>query len=538
MQNGNSELLREPEARFSLPIRSTRAWLSIILLLAAALRLYGFGERPRLWEDELAFLEYALTGDPYGVAHEAPLYAWLQFAWMWWIHHPTPNMMRLLSVGFGVLGVACAFWLGRRIAGTRVGLLSAALLAVNPMSLYLSHEVRPYTLYVVTSVLLIGSFILAWDRDTARQWILYGLALIAGLMSHLLVSQVCIALGLSAVTATWIERAEPGRGRRFGRFALTSTSFGLLGISWLFFRARAPYSLTGAHTDGPVDFLYRSMLSLGGSDPKMVWPSAIVSLLAGLGIWVLWRRRALYAVLLVSVLVVSGLITWATMAPVSPAGWLGWQRYLTHLLVPFLILVATGSVWLAESAPQFVSSRVPNAAGLAILLLPIALVIPGSMTWLENPNRHAGVANLGVYANFIGTQETRVRGLLLFEELHKREKWLSHGPMRRRYAIQFARHDALPTFGISRHGTYAIRDRMSRGDVLPIPVAVDLEKPPENGPYVVFPPTLGCAGLMKTPARGIRKSTTLRQFRWGLICDLEFVPEHAMRPLPAGRSTH
>ena len=73
--------------------------LGSILLAAAALRLYGMGARPRLWEDEVAFLEYVLTGNAFGVPHEAPLYAWLQYAWMAWIQQPTPNTMRLLSIG-------------------------------------------------------------------------------------------------------------------------------------------------------------------------------------------------------------------------------------------------------------------------------------------------------------------------------------------------------------------------------------------------------------------------------------------------------
>lgn len=493
-----------------------------VLVAAALFRLYGLGERSLLWQDELSVWEYALTGDAHGAPGEAPLYTWLQFLWMWWIHAPTTNTMQLLSIGLGVLDVAVAFWLGRLIAGGTTGLLAAALLAITPLALALSHEVRPYVLFMATSGLLLSAALLAWERDTIRSWLVYGATLAAAAASHLLALQICVALAVTALASLWFERGRAEPVARFLRFASVSIVFGLVGLSWLLDRPSQAYLLTGPHTDGVLDFLQNFVMSLGGATRAWLLPGLGVTALASLGLWDLARRHALRATLLGSVIVISALVTWANLAPMTGANWLGWQRYLAHLLIPYLVLVAIGAQWLAGRAAALITSHRWRWLARGLLLLPLALVAPGTAHWFQQPSRHRMVANLEVYATFACQQQHRVRGQLLVETVHESERWLSVGAIRRRNAYHLVRHDRLDTYGVGRKGIYAIQNRPGRGGIAEIPREVPLSSPPDDGPYIVFPPTFGCEALSLPPLHGIAASETVVEKRWGLICDLRF----------------
>jgi len=493
-----------------------------VLAAAALLRLYGLGERSILWEDEIAVWQYALTGDELGVPAEAPLYSWLQLIWMWWIHAPTANTMQLLSVGLGVLDVAVAVWLGRLISGTKLGRVTAALMAVAPLGLVLSHEVRPYTLFIATSGCLLASYLVAWKRDNVRSWIVYGLALSAAAASHLLTGQICLALGVTSLAGFWIERKRPESRSRLLRFAAVSVVFGLVGFSWLLFRPSQAYLLTGPHADGPIDFLANVIASLGGASHTLLWPGTAVTLLALLGLWDLSRRRTLEAVLLGSVLLISGAVTWANLAPMSAANWHGWQRYLAHLLIPFLVLVAVGTQWLVERARLLGTRPTANAFAACLVLLPFALMAPGCARWFEQPIRHRMVDNMEVYATFACQHQDRVLGHLLVETAHDSERWLSMGAIRRRNAYHLVRHDRLATFGVGPTGVYGIENRAGRAGISLVPEQTPLRDPMVDGPYIVFPPTYGCDALLEAPVRGIVGSKTISAQRWGLICDVRF----------------
>ncbi|MBW2401140.1 MAG: glycosyltransferase family 39 protein, partial [Deltaproteobacteria bacterium] len=360
----------------------------LIILFATAMRLYGLGARPLLWQDELGLWEYILTGDASWMPQEAPLYSRLQFIWMWWIQTPTANTMRLLSVAFGVLGVFAAFILGRLIGGVRVGLLAAVLLSISPMALGLAHEVRPYTLFILASAMLLSCFLAAWERNTPRAWLGYGLALTTALLTHLLAAQLCVALGMAAAAAIWLERHRPQIMVRFLSFAVTSVVFGLLGAAWVGFHHSRRAFLTGPHTLGPLDFVQGSITSLGGVVESQIPVAVTLAVLATVGLVVLARRQPMHAILLSSVIVISCLITYATMAEMSAWGWNAWQRYLSHLLIPYLVLIAIGALWLARAVARRFSGLPASALAAAVTLVPILLVVPGTRHWLDSPNRH------------------------------------------------------------------------------------------------------------------------------------------------------
>jgi hypothetical protein len=65
---------------------------------------------------------------------------------------------RAVSASFGVLNVILLFFIGRRLVGPWGGFSSALLLAVMPLDVMISHQVRPETALTTAAVLAIASF--------------------------------------------------------------------------------------------------------------------------------------------------------------------------------------------------------------------------------------------------------------------------------------------------------------------------------------------------------------------------------------------
>lgn len=502
--------------------RSQWVQLLAILVVALALRLFGLGVRDVFWEDEVALWRYAVTGEPFLLPDEAPLYAWLQFFWMTLTREPTVVTMRLLSIGLGWLDVIGAFALGRIVAGPRVGLLTAALVALSPVAIYLSHEVRPYTLFILTSTALIGSWRIAWERDRPLHWFLYGVALAVSSMTHLLTSQICAAIAITAIIALWIERNRAGGGGRFVRFALVSAGFGGLGISWLFSRSTPPWAPGGAYAEGISEFALRFTQSLAGvpDDLRLLALGSLLLCVSGLGF--LARRRPLDAILFGAVIIVGGLLTFSTLEYASDWGWWGWQKYLSHLLIPFALLIAVGT----DGISSYIASRMSGAKSplfrIAFLVFPVLLLVPGLSIWLGDPNRHPAAANAHGYARYFAQRGDAVDGLLFLEAEIIQVPGMGEGVVRRRDTISLVRHDRLPTYALGLPGMQGVRELPGRLRVARTPEVVKLERLPADGAYVVFPPSVACPALERPPYQQIQRSIEVHASTWGRTCEIEF----------------
>lgn len=135
----------------------TRLLLAGILVLAAALRLVGLGSRPAgLHPDEAADAYEAWTLARTGHASDGrawPLvfphhgvdwvegtYVWLEAPFVALAPDPwLEAACRLPAALAGTLAVLATFVLGRRLGGTRLGLLAAAILAVEPWAVHHSR---------------------------------------------------------------------------------------------------------------------------------------------------------------------------------------------------------------------------------------------------------------------------------------------------------------------------------------------------------------------------------------------------------------
>lgn len=180
--------------------------LGLILVAALLLRLYKLTGLA-LWFDEAASL--IVSSYPWSTILQqvradthAPLYFLVLKTWCAVFGHSV-LALRLLSVTFGVCGVWLAFLFVREaFRDDRLALLSALMLAVNPLQVEYAHETRMYTLGVF--MLLLASYLLsrAFRLGRPADWLRYALVAAACLYTHYfllfsIASQAAVALGVS-----------------------------------------------------------------------------------------------------------------------------------------------------------------------------------------------------------------------------------------------------------------------------------------------------------------------------------------------------
>ncbi len=166
--------------------------LGVILILALALRLVAVGERS-IWYDEsvsLAISGAETMGQVTALCRQTahpPLYHWAL--------HPvgraasSDTAPRLLSVAFGLAAVAAAWAVGRRLRDDATGALIALAMAVSPVAVHFSQELRMYSLF---------SLIGALQYLAAIEWVRRPRAPAAGMGA---VASMGVAVGLAAATA-------------------------------------------------------------------------------------------------------------------------------------------------------------------------------------------------------------------------------------------------------------------------------------------------------------------------------------------------
>jgi mannosyltransferase len=134
----------------------TLLFLAIILALGTFLRLYRIGENG-LWIDE-AFSIW-MGRQPVGemlnwlvrIDQHPPLYYLLLHLWM--RLGKGEAIVRALSALCSTLTIPAIYFLGRRLAGRRLGLLAALILAVSPFHVHLAQEARMYSLLALNASL-------------------------------------------------------------------------------------------------------------------------------------------------------------------------------------------------------------------------------------------------------------------------------------------------------------------------------------------------------------------------------------------------
>lgn len=134
----------------------------LILLLGLILRVMSLNQS--LWLDEginiMAAKSYSFFGmvTQYAVADFHPP-GWFAILWIWGkLFGYSEAAVRMPSVIFGVLSIYIIYLIGKKLVSRNLGLLTALLLAINPLHIYYSQEARMYAL--ATLAVAINIFLL------------------------------------------------------------------------------------------------------------------------------------------------------------------------------------------------------------------------------------------------------------------------------------------------------------------------------------------------------------------------------------------
>ena len=196
--------------------------LLAILLLAAALRLSTLGLQS-FWYDEaftpVHVLRAGLGATLHNVVHTEntpPL--WYVLEWGFSRVLGTGVVaLRLLSALAGIATVAVAWAIGSELAGRRAAIVTATLVAVNPLFVWYSQEARAYGLFVFTASLALLCFLRACATPTNRRLAEFALTASLALLTHYFAVFLLIPMALwllwLAIAGGWSDESAMPRAR-------------------------------------------------------------------------------------------------------------------------------------------------------------------------------------------------------------------------------------------------------------------------------------------------------------------------------------
>jgi 4-amino-4-deoxy-L-arabinose transferase-like glycosyltransferase len=216
--------------------RRRRVTLSIILFVAIIVRLgfwfavvgfdtAGWGDEPDYHAHALDISEGRGFLSPKGevTAYRPPLYP-IVLAGLYSITGPDPDAARALQVILGGVIVLLVYALATQLFSVRVGLVAAALAAVNPGLVYMSALIMTENLYVILMLLMLMVLVREWrnPRGTIGGYVLAGV--LAGLCSLTRPTAFTVALLMACVTLVFARERFGTRFRQAAVYVLLTVA--------------------------------------------------------------------------------------------------------------------------------------------------------------------------------------------------------------------------------------------------------------------------------------------------------------------------
>ncbi|MCB9137894.1 MAG: glycosyltransferase family 39 protein [Caldilineaceae bacterium] len=168
--------------------RTTLAWFVTLLTLGGlVLRLLRLAWQPLWWDEgySVYFATEPLARMTQLTAQDIhpPLYYGLLHTWLAALGRTDPVTLRAFSVAWGILALPLMVWLARDMfpARPRLWLTAGLLLAVSPMHLFYSQEIR---MYAMAMTLTLGATLCFWrfmQRPTWERGALYAVTALLAL---------------------------------------------------------------------------------------------------------------------------------------------------------------------------------------------------------------------------------------------------------------------------------------------------------------------------------------------------------------------
>jgi len=212
-------------------------WLLIVLIPAAALRLYGLGGRS-FWLDELQVARAADAGN-WRVALQrlsaTPPAFGLTLYVLTNLLGKSELVLRFFPFMTGVASIPIVYVLGRRFGDATTGMIAAIVLAFSRSMVHQSRELKPYTVDVIFAI----SLVLLTERlkgnlvDRSRWVCFVSMAALALLFSYASIFTLSVAAVVQLLTLV-----KEGRKAGFSLFALSYLTLAVLFCSlyWLVIR--------------------------------------------------------------------------------------------------------------------------------------------------------------------------------------------------------------------------------------------------------------------------------------------------------------
>jgi hypothetical protein len=281
--------------------------------------------------------------------------------------------IRFASVGFGVVFVALAAWVGRLMGGARGAVACAFIIALAPMTSYFEQEARMYSqaLMLCAATMGLTLHLCAHGLRAKRQLLLGVLPIfsILALFTHFYTVAILAVNALALLVMAW---RAPNRAQALGLWAwahgLIAVVFGPWFFGWQMALLRAKTgsdartTLLPPLTDWP-SYAARGLtgLLLGARAEAWLAPVALIAFVLSCAGLLFLRRHPLHRWLVVgwvALPIVLALAT-ATLVPeFSP-------RYFLFALLP-LALAGSGWFSMRSGAPPGALSRAAHVARIAL----------------------------------------------------------------------------------------------------------------------------------------------------------------------------
>lgn len=231
------------------PHSNVRPYLLITILTAFTLRLYKLGGQS-LWYDETVSVELArksiagllahTAGDIHPPGYYLILHVWEQITRPQVFPTSTPARSQLEflyawpSFCFGIILVALLFALGRKLYSPIVGLIAAALAAINAYQIWYSQEVRMYTIIAALGLACLYALLKFFAQSKPqkrRPLIAFALCAASGLYIHYYLIFGLIALNLLALC--FIITKPTQKAQWFRNWIIAQFGTLLLWLPWI-----------------------------------------------------------------------------------------------------------------------------------------------------------------------------------------------------------------------------------------------------------------------------------------------------------------
>lgn len=199
--------------------------LALIVLLGFILRLFQLGA-DNFWIDEIGVAQAArldTAAETLAAAHSHVMAMPLDYlaAWLFARFGTSEAWLRLPAALWGTAALPAAYVLFRRLSNRRTALAAVLLLALSPLHIQYSQELRFYSALVFFYLLATGLLLAAIQSGQARAWIVFCLAAGVGILFHV---YVLLAV-LTGAAWLWITYGRDPSYADARRYYLRSASF-------------------------------------------------------------------------------------------------------------------------------------------------------------------------------------------------------------------------------------------------------------------------------------------------------------------------